>query len=167
MVHQRGILRGHFRVAGWGLVFCLLGGLPSAWAGQKKWTDTPDWASTKNSKDVTWTEVQGQIQLIKNPPRNISTPYIYIPNSVSDNVTQLSTQNRPKTGRFRWILSSQTAIPLEPPLTSTKMSGLDFAIPTKSSGSARKARSSRPNRKTPTRHHDRLSKQRLGRKPRR
>jgi streptogramin lyase len=94
----------------------LLGGAATAWAqGQKTWTDTPDWASAASFDSVTWTEVQGQIQLIKNPPRNFNTPYIYIPNSVSNTVTQLST----KTGQKNWTISLDSVFPNGDPSRTT------------------------------------------------
>ncbi len=116
MRYQRGGLLRHLRMAWMGVILCLVGGFSShVWAGQKKWTDTPDWSSTKDSKDVSWTEVQGQIQLVKNPPRNINTPYIYIPNSVSNNVTQLST----KTGQKNWTVSLDSVFPNGDPSRTT------------------------------------------------
>jgi sugar lactone lactonase YvrE len=66
----------------------------------KTWTDTPDWASASSHQSITWTDVPGQIQLIKDPPKVQQTPFIYIPNSDqrSNSVTQLDT----KTGKLNW-----------------------------------------------------------------
>ncbi len=67
----------------------------------KTWTDTPDWSSHSEQQNVTWQDVVGQIQLIKNPPKVQQTPFIYIPNSSSNTVTQLDT----KTGKLNWTFS--------------------------------------------------------------
>ncbi len=65
----------------------------------KTWTNTPDWASASSYKNVTWTDVQGQIQLIKNPPKSQQTPFIYVPNTGTNNIAQLDT----KTGKINWV----------------------------------------------------------------
>lgn len=91
----------------WGLVFGVLAGLlcglPQAEAKKetKVWTDTPEWAGASQVKNTTWTDVAGQLQLIKNAPKSKSTPFIYIPNSSSNTIAQLDT----KTGKKNWVIS--------------------------------------------------------------
>lgn len=74
-----------------------------SWAAPstKTWTDTADWAAHSEQQNVTWQDVPGQIQLIKNPPKVQQTPFIYIPNSASNTVTQLDT----KTGKLNWTFN--------------------------------------------------------------
>lgn len=91
---------------GWGMVCagCVLWGISSVHAQQpqrKTWTDTPDWASTSGHQNVTWTDVSGQIQLVKNPPKSQQTPFIYIPNSEANTIAQLDT----KTGKVNWTFN--------------------------------------------------------------
>jgi streptogramin lyase len=110
----------------WFLVISLgvvVGGMfgPVWAAGDKKvWTNERDWASNSGHKNVTWQEVPGQIQLIKNPPKHLSTPFIYIPNSSSNDVTQLST----KTGQKNWTVSlDSVAKNSDPSRTTVDMNG--------------------------------------------
>jgi streptogramin lyase len=67
----------------------------------KTWSSNTDWASASSHQNVAWTDVSGQIQLVKEPPIVHKTPFIYIPNSGSNNVTQLDT----KTGKVLWTFN--------------------------------------------------------------
>jgi streptogramin lyase len=67
----------------------------------KTWSSTADWATASSHQNVAWTDVSGQIQLVKDPPKIQRTPFIYIPNSGSNNVTQIDT----KTGKVQWTFN--------------------------------------------------------------
>jgi streptogramin lyase len=108
------------------LCLCLNGGRVQGYVifeGSRKkiWTDTPDWQSGHQHEHVSWTQVAGQIQLdVTKSTKVYSTPYIYIPNSGSNNVTQLDT----RTGQRLWTLSLQkTADDGDPSRTTVDANG--------------------------------------------
>lgn len=86
----------------------------------KVWTNTKDWKEGKRSTSIN-TSKEGQIEL--NPAtqtRIFSTPYIYIPNSVSNDLVQLDTE----TGLKRWQLSlNSVAANSDPSRTTVDING--------------------------------------------
>ncbi len=88
---------------------------------RKVWTDQPDWKSGYKQTRVTSSKVPGQIQLdLSQPVKIFATPYLYVPNSASNTLTQIDTQ----TGKKLWSISLQSAaIDGDPSRTTVDVNG--------------------------------------------
>lgn len=87
---------------------------------RKTWTSKPDWDGGKDKVRIS-TSNPGQIELdLTNPHKVYSTPYLYIPNSASNTLTQIDTL----TGKMNWTISLQSvALDGDPSRTTVDVDG--------------------------------------------
>ena len=69
---------------------------------KKTWTTTTDWSGGRTQINTSATKKEGEIQLNQRNVTPLSVPpYVYIPNSLSNTIVQMSTL----TGKILWKLS--------------------------------------------------------------
>lgn len=88
---------------------------------RKVWTDKPDWDGAKDKTRITTSNNPGQIEIDPNNSAKVySTPYLYIPNSASNTLSQIDT----RTGKTIWTIPLQgVALDGDPSRTTVDVDG--------------------------------------------